>query len=76
MSELKPCPFCGGEAELTITGTPQFGAFIIVKCMSCGSKSKGSYFRGVEPDWPLEETNGGVCEIKLWNRRIRECYRK
>ena len=32
--KLKPCPFCGGEAELKDTS-----GFIVVKCESCGVES-------------------------------------
>ena len=32
--KLKPCPFCGGEANLKDTS-----GFIVVKCGSCGAES-------------------------------------
>lgn len=32
MSELKPCPFCGGKAEL-VTGAPEYW----VRCLTCGA---------------------------------------
>ena len=31
--KLKPCPFCGGEANLKDTS-----GFIVVKCGSCGAE--------------------------------------
>jgi Lar family restriction alleviation protein len=34
MSELKPCPFCGGEAELKQTGRKG----LTIKCKSCQIK--------------------------------------
>lgn len=34
MSELLPCPFCGGEAHL-VTGAPEYW----VKCLSCNASS-------------------------------------
>jgi hypothetical protein len=34
MSELKPCPFCGGEAEFDRKGTSRVSC--IVKCTDCG----------------------------------------
>jgi hypothetical protein len=34
MSELKPCPFCGGEAEFERKGTSKVSC--IVKCTDCG----------------------------------------
>ena len=32
--KLKPCPFCGGEANLKDTS-----GFIVAKCESCGAES-------------------------------------
>lgn len=34
MSELQPCPFCGGKAEL-VTGAPEYW----VRCLTCGAGS-------------------------------------
>ena len=37
MAELKPCPFCGGEAVL-------YGqVFYYIVCKSCLAESKGNY---------------------------------
>ena len=71
MSELKPCPFCGGEAELdfahtSFTYTDAFGKarepgfFYTVKCGDnvCGCKI-GIY---EEPKMAIE----------AWNRRASE----
>lgn len=33
MAELKPCPFCGGEAELS---SPRFIPHAWVACKKCG----------------------------------------
>ena len=47
--ELKPCPFCGGEAEIERYGTPRVST--IVSCMNCGvSKECGEEFNHGE-DW-------------------------
>ena len=39
MAELKPCPFCGGEAKIrTVTiGTFKKRKFFYVKCCVCGN---------------------------------------
>ena len=42
MSELKPCPFCGGEAEIDSYYSTAFDRIIgLVKCKSCGLKKYG-----------------------------------
>ena len=58
--ELKPCPFCGSEAELSWKDT--FGAiykadqcFVTCKNIACGTETKA------------EEEPG--CALALWNRR-------
>ena len=59
MAELKPCPFCGGEAELnhSITGT-----YFDVVC-------KDPYCRGFTRvcNYSTEEK-----AIEAWNRRVSE----
>jgi len=35
-NELKPCPFCGGEAEIVQYGTPRYST--IIECQECGCK--------------------------------------
>lgn len=43
MAELKPCPFCGGKAEMTGDDNPVF--FLCrVHCLHCNGNS-GRYFR-------------------------------
>ena len=41
-NELKPCPFCGGEAEVTYDDTP---VRIIVMCTSCEVRTDWFYNR-------------------------------
>ena len=65
MSELKPCPFCGGEAKLVI-GTLRDGGYIencaFVRCERCGARSY-EFHECVTPD----EVQGYASEA--WNRR-------
>ena len=51
--ELKPCPFCGGEAEFERTGTNRRSC--IVTCTDCGATHEG----------PDEYDNSGSA----WNTR-------
>ena len=57
MSELKPCPFCGGKAKY-IYQIP----YNVVKCTKCkvfGKTIVDSY----------EQRDGKVEAIKAWNKR-------
>ena len=70
MPELKPCPFCGSEAEVRIiyneletTDVPRFS---YVRCVRCFSQTaeysfKNSDRTGIDPR---------EASIKAWNRRI------
>ena len=39
MTELKPCPFCGGEAEFRIVSGEEYKALAVV-CSDCGATGK------------------------------------
>lgn len=52
--ELKPCPFCRGEAKIKrVTGSINYR---YVKCSSCGARTK---------DW-----FGVDVAVKTWNTRV------
>lgn len=67
---LKPCPFCGSEAEFTFSGRPQKGGYIIVRCTLCKAAAAGVYYRGEPIDIPLKDTVGGEIAERNWNRRV------
>lgn len=56
--ELKPCPFCGGEANI-IGGKTDAYTFYYVICSVCNTRS-GDVFKGLEGEKKARET---------WNRR-------
>lgn len=58
MAELKPCPFCGGEAKIRDYSTPDTDPEIDVFCTNCG----GQTF--------VYETEGEA--IEAWNRRAED----
>lgn len=54
--ELKPCPFCDGEAKLTEHFGPYDGAPFRITCQKCGARIT---------DFEREEA------VAAWNRRVR-----
>ncbi len=63
-TDLKPCPFCGGEAKLYSigTGSPHYGHYHQVVCQGCLTAS-GAYWSGEQ------------SAIDAWNTRYeRTCY--
>ena len=75
MAELKPCPFCGGEAEIkkfraSYSVLPQKydGIAIRATCKKCGAVSpyKRSKMHGNFKEWEEEKA------IEAWNRRAED----
>lgn len=60
MEELKPCPFCGGEADCNKTGIYEYYGIPLwwVECLSCGINTGGYNTRGEA--------------IETWNRRATD----
>ena len=56
-TELKPCPFCGGEAELQPEGLTACGYW--VKCSECGIEQS-------------ETCEFAEDAIEVWNRRVHD----
>lgn len=63
-NELKPCPFCGGEAVIECDKEPYGMTYAYAFCKECGAKSKDFCVRY------------DICAkyeaIKAWNRRWNE----
>ena len=70
MAELKPCPFCGGEAFIYYSGSPSNGSFAEVICRECkcqtlrlrGDKAIEAWNRRHEPSQELEFDYGAEVE--------------
>ena len=66
---LKPCPFCGGEAEIkkdnTCMGHGDYGSCKWVKCKECGTSTKKYLCDGY---YGCEMTDEELAE--KWNNRV------
>lgn len=80
MSELKPCPFCGGEPEVdTYFSCVYERIYGEVKCKRCGTKKRGkktfdtydaTYCGYDTPEWVKNaHAESRQSAIEEWNRR-------
>lgn len=72
--ELKPCPFCGGEAFLKYGKSTTFGTFeALVFCKNCSASVVGVSSINFST-YRFEEKNGyDIAQkqaVKAWNRRV------
>ena len=63
MPDLKPCPFCGGTAELS-EGKFDEKAMSYVMCRKC--EARGEFFN-VSPRYA-----SAIRAIEAWNRRVKD----
>ena len=65
MEKLKPCPFCGGEADSRIVYGRRKAMFYYVRCSKCLAQTFYFPYKNTERTGvnPAEEA------IKAWNRR-------
>lgn len=72
---LKPCPFCGGSAEIVFRGarytSGHWKGYITAQCKTCGASAKGCFYQGPEIDIPIEDTAGAERTSEAWNRRVK-----
>ena len=75
MSELKPCPFCGGKPRIdTEYDMDGFGNFHKVECSKCGASSKAhfatqgnecpQYYQEVRDGWQQRADDSNIERIK------------
>lgn len=61
--ELKPCPFCGGQAQLDHEGTGR-NVYSKVRCMKCYCVTKGFMIS--------TEHSSDEKAIEAWSRRVED----
>ncbi|MDO4591034.1 MAG: Lar family restriction alleviation protein [Slackia sp.] len=73
--ELKPCPFCGGKADLS-THTTASACRGVVHCQECGSQAVSSFrryeraaMRNKSERWAVSSGAREEAAAK-WNRRV------
>lgn len=54
--QLKPCPFCGGKAQIMSMGLPHW-----IYCEDCGARVHGGI---------IGERESVLASVKAWNRRV------
>lgn len=75
MSELKTCPFCGGEARITYRSPTvyddEFRAVWEIGCIKCPTKKSYESAYVLHPDTEvfITKTDGRKRAIDAWNRR-------
>lgn len=76
MDKLKPCPFCGGAAEMCSAFDNKFlGKYWYVRCKNCYSRGTGMYESRKElaPNEEYEAIRGAWKRaVEAWNRREGE----
>ena len=65
MTELKPCPFCGGKAKYIERGNEDIGLKeTVIHCTVCNTRQAHKWLR-YQYDFELVRTK----TIEAWNRR-------
>lgn len=70
MDKLKSCPFCGGSAlyieERAFAGIGKIDVLLSVKCVTCGSRTKGIRVNDV-----ADADRKKMAAVE-WNRRAED----
>ena len=70
MSELKPCPFCGGKADWTYLDVKNRGS-CVVKCQNCGPLIRYPNPTDAREHWNMRNAGEG---LKAVVEGIREAW--
>ena len=78
MTELKPCPFCGGEAELVKDRRQELGNNCYVKVVHVACRICGAQTRNLPSYYACTEDGNRIIghtpqdAIDAWNRRYHD----
>lgn len=77
MSELKPCPFCGGKEIIFCDDFTEYGILFFATCESCGAMAGGTNNREHQKEIALESWNTRPIEdaLRAENERLRSLLR-
>lgn len=75
-TKLKPCPFCGNDAQLDYN-VGKYGMFCYVECVLCGARSRTrplpqapyEFDKNEDAFWNQVEFD---FVARLWNKRMSE----
>lgn len=82
MKNVKPCPFCGGTADLL--QNPFYSKrercyqwFVLVKCEICGAAGR-AFVADLDDEPEKHNWDTKECElaVEAWNRRVNEGAQK
>ena len=73
MTELKPCPFCGGKANVNMKIISKNDFSIYVSCSKCRARTDGYCPTVTKEECALESIEKcKALAIEKWNRRVNE----
>lgn len=73
--ELKPCPFCGGEAVARVSPnsrSEEGASFYEVRCKKCGVHVTGKSFNFWVVKYNKEKPQDLLSAVEEWNKRAYE----
>ena len=83
MSELLPCPFCGGEARMTYDLMADGLGYSKIECRECGANTPGNYSKvGDQATWDWNTRHertcrtvfNGLCENDAQSKKMGYFY--
>jgi len=75
MEKLKPCPFCGGEAQIECTSTANadcLSKIFVIRCTKCELRAPKPFriYARIENDGTFEfDGTQKIAAVEFWNRR-------
>ena len=76
MSELKPCPFCGGGASIKRSHDDDMTLWIKIECNKCGATTRGNWCREDCPLFYQERRDEWNTRTPQWQPNAEEVLMK